>query len=164
MLILNIKEKGRYLHFPGHKPFRTPVKMDITNLDLAKILLYLKTNNVIDYEIISSLIEEKTEKVKPKKEENIVTNIKELIDKDKEQMTNRLDRIEGLIKGLFNRTTSTNVLDKVLQEPVIDETDTFIPNVNIDNFKSSKEASTTVSNKRDLRADVELLKNLSKKE
>jgi hypothetical protein len=38
MLILNIKEKGRYIEIPGYKPFRTPAQVDISQLDLTKIL------------------------------------------------------------------------------------------------------------------------------
>jgi len=174
MLILNIKEKGRYIELPEFKPFRTPAKVDISNLNLTKILMYLKANNITKYEIISSDKGETTiESVSVKKAKDPgvdVELISELLSKDKEQMTNRLDRIESFLKDILKKkpevVTVKEVYDvsKNFKEPEIDTVSSFIPSINIDGFGGSTTTDTTISSsRRDMNDSVELLKKLSKK-
>jgi Txe/YoeB family toxin of Txe-Axe toxin-antitoxin module len=138
------------------------------------VLLHLKANNITKYEIISSP-DEKIKKqvsqlVKQEGEAPLdVTLIADLVVKDKEQMSNRLDRIEGLLKKLFNKKPEVivkeveTIKEKLKRkEPEIEDVGTFIPSVNIAEFKSTNETDRTISTKRDFNENVELLKKLKK--
>jgi predicted metal-dependent hydrolase len=133
----------------------------------------LKANNITKYEIISSPDENTKKKattlVKQDDKPVNVSIIADLVVKDKEQMSNRLDRIEGLLNKLFNRKPEVIVQEvetksKVKsREPEIEEMSAFIPSINIDDFKSTNETDRTISTKRDFSENVELLKKLNNK-
>jgi hypothetical protein len=173
MLILHIKEKGRYIELPEFKPFRTPAKVDISNLNLTKILMYLKSNNITRYEIISTndeIIQIENVTVKKSKDSTVdVSAITELLSQDKEQMTNRLDRIESFLKDLLKKkpeiitVKETMDVDKILKDPEIDMVASFIPSINIDGFGGNTTTDTTISSRRDISDSVEMLQKLSKK-
>jgi hypothetical protein len=173
MLILHIKEKGRYIELPEFKPFRTPAKVDISNLNLTKILMYLKSNNITRYEIVSTndeIIQIEKQDIKLEKNKAVdVSMITELLSQDKEQMTNRLDRIESFLKDLLKKKPDTITVresievNKNLKEPEIDMVASFIPSINIDGFGGNTTTDTTISSRRDISDSVELLQKLSKK-
>jgi len=172
MLILHIKEKGRYIELPEFKPFRTPAKVDISSLNLTKILMYLKANNITRYEIISTndeILQIENITVKKAKDGIDIGAITELLSQDKEQMTNRLDRIESFLKDLLKKKPDTITVresievNKNLKEPEIDTVASFIPSINIDGFGGKTTTDTTISSRRDISDSVEMLKKLSKK-
>jgi hypothetical protein len=134
--------------------------------------MYLKANSITRYEIISTndeILQVESVTVKKAKDGVDLGAITELLSQDKEQMTNRLDRIESFLKDLLSKKTEIVTVKEVLEvnknlkEPEIETVASFIPSVNIDGFGGQTTTDTTISSRRDMNDSVELLQKLSKK-
>lgn len=162
MIFLKVKEKGHYLEIPGLSPFRTPVKANITHVSIGMVVAALKRQGIVKFEIVSDIpgkeqhltqddfkdkvqIKSK-EKDKESKLGKKISKLENMIAKlltqktskstpNQEQITKRLDSIEGLILSGSMRAPSGEVQEG--DGPVIEELDTFIPEVDIGGMKMS---------------------------
>lgn len=159
MIKLKIKKPGHTIAIPGLKPCRSPVDIDISKLDIRVIEMYLNTAGIKDYEIVAEsnkgVVEVytekdfklKQEKKKPDLEyksdinkrfdrlESVIINLlsKKEVSKtplEKEQINNQLEKLEILTKKILE-TQSAGIEHQPGMEPVIEEFDSFIPNIDI---------------------------------
>lgn len=161
MIFLKVKDKGHYLEIPGLPAFRTPVKANITHVSIGMVVTALKAQGIEKFEIVSDIpgkeqfltqddFKDKIEKKPKDKESKLgdkITKLENIIaklitkkmsksDLNEEQITKRLDSIEGLI---LSRSIQTPY-HEVHQEgdgPLVEELDTFIPEVDIGGMKMS---------------------------
>ena len=187
MVKLIIKTKGMFIDSPGLSPFRTPVEIDITKLNMNIVTSELKRNGIEKYKIISddSISLEKTiNKMIVKKnevrshitelEENKLNSKDEILESIKQQQKS-IFKIEGLLERFLNSDILTsktplekNRIEKNLEfikpkkkfdEPVED----FIPTINLDNIKlKGTTSSRKITNKTDL-TNIENLKKVTVK-
>ena len=172
MIILKIKEAGHTIAIPGTRVSRSPISLDISKLDIRVVSMYLKTSGIEQYEIVAESPQGDKEtytrkdfdvtekkKVEPK-QDDVVDKIdkleqmmKVLIDRessksssDKEQINNKLDKIEKLFKHEVQAVDKTPARREVIKrgEPEIEELDAFIPEVDISDMKLSSENIKTV--------------------
>jgi len=148
MLVLRIEEKGRVIEFPGLSLFRTPADIDISKVDIEKLIIYLKSNGIKKYKIIDLKNKEKIKKKKSDPYESRFSRIEKMLsmllqketrneDENKEQITEKLDQLEKLSKELLKREPKTVIIkDKVSKKKEDeDEFERFIPEVDIGNMK-----------------------------
>lgn len=177
---LIIREKGRYVELPGVPPFRSPAKVDVTKIKLSLLVQALHSCGVSNYELISSDHKEETnleEDFKfPEKNENnnrlskkldgVTDLLVKLISKgsgkkvnNSEQITNRLNRIESMLKqGVKNIHVSNE--DPVLEEP----NDQYIPEIDVSEMQIKGKTSDVVDqrNEKEIDAAVDLLSSLTR--
>jgi len=132
MINLIIKEKGHLVEIPGIAPFRTPANVDISKIDIRKVIGHLKINGIENYKVVaedqaglkevytaddfSTKKEKKKIKDDPYKKEidsrfnKLEKMISMLLDretgnenKNKEQITEKLNQLEKLSKELLKR-------------------------------------------------------------
>jgi hypothetical protein len=184
-LKLIIKEKGRYVNIPGMAAFRTPATVDITKIKLSILLQCLHTCGVDDYQIISvsktgevlktftkneiELPEKKIEDPQiDRRLERLENLLLTLVSKkssqksnNSEQITNRLSRIERMLKSGSN--VVKNSFDS--NTPIVEELDDhYIPTVDVSEMKISGKTTEVVSkkSKEDIDSAVDLLYSLTK--
>lgn len=185
MITLIISEKGHYLELPGISPFRTPAQVNISHVSIPLIVSKLKIAGIEKFEIVSDtkgqekvltendFVVKKSVKNKKEKEnyearfnklENLISKLVETqvsdTSKNKEQITNRLNSIESLLKNQTTKVVHVEEQHKKSKSPVKKELDeTFIPSIEIDNLemkgKTSKE--TFKQDKGDIDDNVDLL-------
>lgn len=181
-LKLIIREKGRYVEIPGIPPFRSPAKVDVSKVKISILIQSLHSCGVTDYELVSTNKQGETitynkndfelpeKKPDNSKIENRLERLEDLLltllSKNKgqktnnsEQITNRLSRIERMLKS-GKVVSSTDYIN----QPVVEEMeDQFIPTIDIENMKSSGKAVNVVSktSKKDIDDAVDLLSSLT---
>jgi len=155
MIILKIKKSGHIIDIPGLTTCRTPAEVDISKLDMRSVAMYLKTSDISDYEIVAcnkrgeqevykkddfeNKTKTKEEEIQTKEFNNRLSKIEEVIsiltsqkgrnlNSQKEQIIERLDKIEDL---LVNNISHPDIVE-IKKEPVIEEFDSFIPDIDID--------------------------------
>jgi hypothetical protein len=172
MITLRIKKKGHFIEIPGMSPFRTPVEANISHVSIPLVVSALKSQGVAKFEIISDTVGKEqvlTQKdfiVKKKDIEEYEKEgyedrfnkleflMKKLLQKqesetplNKEQITNRLNSIEKLLKRkeptrVIHVTKDQDESKKVEKEPKVEELeDTFIPNIDLEGFEMKGESS-----------------------
>lgn len=172
MITLRIKKKGHFIEIPGMSPFRTPVEANISHVSIPLVVSALKSQGVAKFEIISDTVGKEqvlTQKdfiVKKKDIEEYEKEgyedrfnkleflMKKLLQKqesetplNKEQITNRLNSIEKLLKRkeptrVIHVTKDQDESKKVEKEPKVEELeDIFIPNIDLEGFIMKGEAS-----------------------
>lgn len=184
MVKLLIKTKGMFINIPGLIPFRTPVEVDITKVNINLVISELKKNGIERYRIISddSISLEKTIDrmiVKRNSVRNNITEIKKIDDsseilKNIKNQQKSILKIEGLLEKFLNSdilTSKTSYERKRAEEEISftkpkkkfdDSVDDFIPSINLENINLKGTSSTRkITNKTDL-SNVEKLKNVSK--
>jgi hypothetical protein len=193
MITLKIKEVGHTVAIPGLQVARSPVILDISKLDIRVVYMYLKTSGIEKYEIIAEtsqgLKENYTqedfdvfEKQKPdskqkdlnKKFAKLEKMMKILLSRetgntipDKEQINNKLDRLEKLFKDGIQFVDKTPARRKILKgdEPEIEELNSFIPEVDISDMKLSSDNIKKVKKDEDdgLETSVDMLSDLMRR-
>lgn len=109
-LVLKIKEKGHLVHLPGQSaPFRTPAEVDATHVPLNTLILLMQNHNIQDYEI-TSYVENKKVIYKKEKKKDKKQKLPDDADDGTKQylksLNKRFNRMENLIAGLFNKSSS----------------------------------------------------------
>ena len=99
MILLKIKKPGLVISVPGAAQVRSPAEIDVSSYDIRKLVAYLATNSITEYEILSSdipskIIKEKIEKIK---KEKIVTAV------EGGNIENRLDKLEEMLSYLVKK-------------------------------------------------------------
>ena len=188
MIILKIRKPGHTIAIPGLKPCRSPVDIDISKLDIRVIEMYLNTAGIKDYEIIAKskkgVVEVYTEKdFKSKQEkkkpdltykseidkrfdrlEMVILNLlsKKEVSKtplEKEQITNQLEKLETITKKILE-TQSARVIEPGM-EPVIEEFDSFIPDIDISDMTLiSSDVKVVKKDNKELEDAAEMLSKL----
>lgn len=130
MINLIIKEKGHLIEIPGIKPFRTPATIDISRVDIRKVIAHLKIKGIKNYRVVAEdqaglkevytdkdfTTKKKKKKVDPYKQtidtrfNKIESMLTQLLQKEtrndnenKEQITEKLNELEQLSKELLKR-------------------------------------------------------------
>lgn len=181
-LKLIIRERGRYVEIPGIPPFRSPAKVDVSKIKITILIQSLHSCGVTDYELISTNKHGETIRynkddfeLPEKKQDNskienrlerledllltLLTKNKSQKTNNSEQITNRLSRIERMLKS-GSRVSSNDIDDS----PIVEEMeDRYIPNIDIENMKSSGKSVNVVSktSKKDIDDAVDLLSSLT---
>lgn len=190
MIILKITKKGHFIEIPGLPPFRTPVEANISHISIPLVVSKLQSQGIKEFEIISdtkgkqsvlnqndfSVTQKKEikdeEKKEKKKYEERISKLEYLLHKllekqtsdassKKEQITNKLELIEKLIKNQKPQVVHVSK-DEKEKKPVKQEIeeldDTFIPSINLDGLemkgkssrKSVKQDKTDIDDSADL--------------
>ena len=164
MITLKINEKGHLIELPGVAHFRSPAKVNISNIKLPLIITTLNNLGVRDYEIISRegdkekiYTKKDFEKPKKKKKEDL-TKINERFNKiekllyalakkdskkhiPEEQITNKLKVLEELSQRILEKESIREIVYTSSKDtgktPIIEELDedTFIPTIDISDLK-----------------------------
>lgn len=167
-LKLNVKERGHLIEIPGLPAFRSPAKVDITNIKLQLVLTTLKNLGIKDYEITSK--DDKEEIINTRKGfggkevtkntsdellkinerfdklEKILSLLSEKDSKNtipEEQITKKLNSLELLTKKILEKESVKEIIysDKK-SEPIVEELeDSFIPDIDISDLKMKGETS-----------------------
>lgn len=191
MITLKIKKPGHTIEIPGLPTFRSPVDVDITKLDMRKVAMYLKAAGIRQYEIVSESDKSEKkiytlkdfEKVKPQKNDKLQLDINKRfnklenlmtalltreagnIDLNKEQINDKLDKLEKLVSQKLN--SSTQYVYKKIKpdenEPEIEELDSFIPEIDVSNMKIKSDIKTIKRDDDDLEDAADILSGLIKK-
>jgi len=177
-LKLVIKEKGKYIQIPGIAPFRTPASVRINKSNLPLVLQVLHKCAVSDFEIVPDDNTEpitETQPIKNKKDpeindrldrlESLLTTLvsKNISQKsnNSEQITNRLGRIERILK-----TSDRFDLDDIgIGKPRVEEMeDQYIPEIDLSDMKLSGKSIEVVDKKsnKDVDDAVDLLSSLTR--
>jgi len=172
MITLRVKDKGLLIEIPGITPFRTPAKMNITNIKLPFIIKILNNLGVQDYEIVSregdkENIYTKKDFEKPKKKKNKdLSKINERFNKieellyvlakkesnkniPEEQITNKLNSLEELSKRILQKEIVREIVytsSKDYKTPIVEELDEdpFIPSIDLSEMKLRGSSSETL--------------------
>jgi len=158
MIILKIKDKGTLIDIPGAKKVRSPADINITNIDINFVTMYLRKQGIEKYEIVSVDGEKeslpsshKVPKKKDKKNdgkwkdniesrfnklESLLINFlgkKQIIPPpNSEQITNKLEKLERLSEEIIRKQTSGIPISTESNGPKIEELDDkFIPEIDI---------------------------------
>lgn len=181
MITLKIKKKGFFIEIPGMPPFRTPADVNISHVSIPLVASVLKAQGIERFEIISDTKgKEKvlTQKdfVVDKKEPtstdyegrfNILESLmNKLLQKQtsdlpskKEQITNRLNNIEKLLK---NKTEVIHISQEKGKKKDKETHDIFIPEIDLEGLKMKGKVSqkTIKQDKSDIDNNADLLSNI----
>ena len=184
MVKLLIKTKGMFINIPGLVPFRTPVEVDITKVNINMVISELKKNGIEKYKILSddNISLERTINKMTVKNKSIRNNIIEIYKNDNsseilesvKSQQKALTKIEVLLEKFLNSdilTSKTTFERKRIENEIgftkpkkkfDDSVDDFIPAINLDNIKLKGTSSTRkITNKTDL-TGAEKLKSVTK--
>ena len=151
MTILEIKEKGKLIHLTGFPQLRTPVKIDITNLDIDLLIKELRLYNIKNYQMTN-----KNRRKKVKKGYNYQLKILEKI--------NNIEKIlQGLTDNKYVRNDVINLEKMGKRKPIYNE-EIFIPTMDSFNTQNKNNITTTktISNTDNINKNAQLLRNLDK--
>ena len=187
MIILKVKQRGRIFTIPGIRSMRTPVEVDISNLDMNVILSSLHMCSIDDYEIIEKAENGRTYYYN--KEKNIMTDkkldeifvneepeIKEDLNfsntfklpiSKNDDLSLKLDNIESMLKDLLNdnkkHTKAKNISRLHKKEKIEDDpVDAFIPNVDIDKMKIRSDIRSIKKDSDNQEESIDLLSKIAK--
>jgi hypothetical protein len=111
MINLIIKEKGHLVEIPGMAPFRTPATIDISRIDIRKVIGHLKVNGIKNYRVVaedgSGATEVYTDKdFSPQKKK------KKTVDPYKKEIDSRFNKLEKMISMLLTKETRNDDQNK----------------------------------------------------
>lgn len=180
MAKLIIKQPGHFIDIEGMTPFRTPVKVNIPESAINKVVVHLAKLGIEDYDIVAhghfkvhgKVVKEEINE----KQEKVVTV-------DIEGVNTRLSKIESLLASLLGRspeglgkvesllqqllTREPKVIERVVvkgEEVVKDELeepeDTFIPDVDVEGLKVKGEVMFKTEKREDISKTVEELRKM----
>ena len=162
MILLIIKEKGTVVDIPGTKKVRTPANIDISNVDINFVSMYLRKQGIENYDIVSvsdtgkrdvlprgaMVDKKKKEKDTGKWKDNIESRFNKLESliinllgrkqskpaPNSEQITNKLEKLEKLSEEIIRKQTLDIPMSRAeSDDPKIEELDDkFIPSIDID--------------------------------
>jgi len=137
MIILKIQDKGMMVDIPGTKKVRSPAEIDITNVDINFVTMYLRKQGIKNYRIISGRGKKEvlpTGSTKPKKKKGDKNDGKR---NEGNSIESRFNELESLIISFLgkkqNKPTANS--EQITKEggPKIEELDdTFIPAIDIE--------------------------------
>jgi hypothetical protein len=172
MILLKIKKPGLVLSVPGMASFRTPAEINVSNYDIRKLVAYLTSNSISEYEIIStdtpiksvSNIYSNKEKIRKEESPNLekrfnklekmleylIRKRKQKPSDDSEQISRNIDRVEDILR--------------TKKEPIVEEL-SFIPDINISEMTISSGSYKEITNKdkKETEETADLLADLLKK-
>jgi hypothetical protein len=181
MITLKIKKKGFFIEIPGMPPFRTPADVNISHVSIPLVASVLKAQGIERFEIISDtkgkekVLTQKdfvVDKKKPTSTDyegrfNILESLmNKLLQKQtsdlpskKEQITNRLNNIEKLLK---NKTKVIHISQEKVNKKDKETYDTFIPEIDLEGLKMKGKASqkTIKQDKSDIDNNADLLSSI----
>jgi hypothetical protein len=189
MILLKIKKPGYVISIPGLPSFRTPAKVDISKVDIRVVHMYLVTSGIDDYEIVAETEKGGKEvykqgdfdEPKPKKKddsggidkrlENLEMMMAKILEKEQgnnsegsEQITNKLSSLEKLISTFSNDTKKKEKVGRFIpdknKEPVIEELDSFIPEIDISDMKIKSKIKTMKKDSSSVNDSADILSNL----
>lgn len=194
MITLKIKEAGHTIDIPGLKVCRSPVNLDISNLDIRVISMFLKTSGIEKYEIIAEAKSGEKEiytksdfevvekrKVLPvnkdietrfnrleKMMETLLLKQTSKLTLEKEQITNKLDKLERLLhvskqRDIQSSDKPSTKKGKLNKDPEIEELNSFIPDVDIKDMKIKSDIKTIKQEDDNVGNTVDLLFDLIRK-
>jgi hypothetical protein len=190
-LYLIIDKPGLTLKIPGVAHVRTPVKMDISKLNLNTVISELKKEGIQSFTIEygdktkkvysvndeSEIKKEKTstaitQVVDERVVQRIMEDFKRYIGTDK-NIEGRLDKIESLIQALLEKDFGKETVvvknpsfEKIVKKDEDYEEVDFIPSIKIDKMvsKGTTKSSTILStNSNDLNETLKALNEVTKK-
>lgn len=142
MVKLIISKPGLFLSIPGINPFRTPVEIDITKININIVISELKKNGIQNYKIISG--EEKIKKpniTDTSTSNNLVIEHTEVLDKIDEIHEKITKKIESILSDFLNSHNQKIIIEKEVEQKSKKVTeiieDDFIPTINLGKMKSS---------------------------
>lgn len=192
MIKLKINKPGYTIAIPGVKPFRSPVEIDVSNLDIRVVAMYLKANGINDYELEATTKKGGTEVYTPKdfdklptpekKEKGVesrLSNLEKRLDKmmsllvhrddsvkskNEEQITDKLEKIEEIMgQILVSKSSSAVPVSSEEKEPEIEEFDAFIPDIDTSDLMiKSKEHKVIKQDNHDLDNSADALSILTR--
>lgn len=192
MIKLKINKPGYTIAIPGVKPFRSPVEIDVSNLDIRVVAMYLKANGINDYELEATTKKGGTEVYTPKdfdklptpekKEKGVesrLSNLEKRLDKmmgllvqrddsikskNEEQITDKLEKIEEIMgQILVSKSNITVSTSSEEREPEIEEFDAFIPDIDTSDLMiKSKEHKVIKQDNNDLDDTADALSILTR--
>ena len=181
MITLKIKKKGFFIEIPGMPPFRTPADVNISHVSIPLVASVLKAQGIERFEIISDT--KGKEKVLTQKDfevdkkdpistdyEGRFNRLESLMNKllqkqtsdlpsKKEQITNRLNNIEKLLK---NKTKVIHISQEKVNKKDKETHDIFIPEIDLEGLKMKGKVSqkTIKQDKSDIDNNADLLSNI----
>jgi hypothetical protein len=104
MITLIVRETGHLVEIPGLAPFRTPAKVDISKIDIRKVIGHLKINGIKNYKVVAEDQKGATE-VYTEKDFSTKTKKKPKDDQFKKEIDNRFNKLEGMLVKLLQKET-----------------------------------------------------------
>ena len=189
MILLKVREKGTMVDIPGTKKVRSPTDIDITNIDINFVTMYLRKQGIENYEIIAitdkgkrvglpsgtiTIKKEKDGKWKDNLEsrfnrlESMIINFlgkkQNNLHSNSEQITNKLEKLEKLSEEIIRKQFTGVPLIQSTDEPEIEELDEkFIPAIDIDGMSMKGSTIKTIqSDSEDADEAADLLSSIVK--
>lgn len=192
MILLKVKTPGLLVSIPGLPVFRTPAEVDVSKVDIRIVHMYLTTAGVEEYEIVAESkhgdkevykredFDDEKSNPKDKKNgnldkrlENLELLMTKLLEKerndksvDSEQITNKLSNLEKLVT-VFSKEPSkdSKKSDSIPtnKEPVIEELDSFIPDIDISDMTIKAKVKTMKKDGMLISDNADILSNIVKK-
>jgi len=158
MILLKVHERGHRISLPGLPEVRSPVEINVSHLDLKKVLRYVHNLGINNFDIVAK---EDNKLDKKTKDRRIQTKKSSSIEK-------KLESIESLIQQILERSPSAipfevkptkNIYVKK-KDPKIEDVETFIPDVDLSSLRISKSSEKKVFKKDADDNSAELLANM----
>ncbi len=139
MIELIIKKGGYYIELPGIAPFRTPVKVNISKLNIKEVKTMLRGQGVGEYEIING--KDKLAKKATKKVDMLNDKVSTV---DFKELHKRFDNLEKIIQKFVDNGSKVHEIRTIIKEVIgetkpsedeIDDIEQFIPEVNTQGMK-----------------------------
>jgi hypothetical protein len=161
-LSLQITKPGYKIDIPGVSSMRSPCTVDISNVDIATVLHVLRRNGINDFKIISRPISKNRsldiqispddnreilleQTVPVNNNEELLNNLKSKIDEINSRTYIKLDDIDTKLDYIMDHISSgSEVVKKQSKQEDVDDSDQFIPRINIDGMSISKDSSESV--------------------
>jgi hypothetical protein len=192
MILLKIKTPGHLISIPGLPTFRTPAEVDVSKIDIRVVHMYLVTAGIDEYEIVAETKKGGKEvykredfdevksltKRKPKDDKNLdsrLDNLEMMLSKllakdrgdktvDSEQITNKLTKLEKLVSNFSTpKQEIKQFVPNSKKEPVIEELDSFIPDIDISDMTIKSKVKTLKQDGSVINDAADILSNLVKK-
>jgi len=170
MIILFIKEKGKFINLTGIAPFRTPAEVDITKLNINLVVKELRRSGVNDYQITYKNHDKKPTFKKPITKDESNFKLLEKVEK--------IDKLEKMIEELLNKNNQPT-REIIIEKHIINESKSVNKNIinkeinnekmfvpSIDPNELSMKGSTkykSIKNKENIQENIELLRKLGNK-
>lgn len=112
MINLIIKEKGHLIDIPGLAPFRTPANVDISRIDIRKVIGHLKVNGIQNYRVVAEDQKGATIKVYTAKDFSTKKKKKKAVDPNKNEYESRFNKLEKMLSMLLEKETRNDNKNK----------------------------------------------------
>lgn len=143
MIELIIKKGGYYIELPGIAPFRTPVRVNISKLNIKEVKTMLRGQGVEEYEIIRG--KDKSVKKATKKLSVSSDGVSETNIVDFKELHKRFDNLEKILQKFIDKKPEVHEVRTIIKEVIgeetkpsedeIDDLGQFIPEVDTEGMK-----------------------------